>query len=374
MPATDPTDPFSRDVHCVLGLPFDAMDLSMAEMAVRDAAGSRRPLMVSTPNLNFVIGCQFDPAFRASVIGSDVVLADGMPLVWIAKLLRIPIRSRVAGSDLFERLRASRQSTLSVYFFGGPEGAAAAACRHLNGENGGLQCVGYHYPGFASIEDMSSESLLHDINDSDADFLVVALGAKKGQAWIMLNRNRLQVPVVSHLGAVVNFAAGTVRRAPIWAQRCGLEWLWRIMEEPALWRRYAGDGLSLCRLLITNVIPNAIAIWFRLMTEDQSAIGHAEIVNAGQGAQTLRLSGAFVHRTIDDMRPVFTRARTNNRDLTVDLGAVTDIDSAGIGILLLLQHLQEKCGLAFSLSAIPNDIRRQVRLSGASPLLKVRPN
>jgi len=87
--------------------------------------------------------------------------------------------------------------------------------------------------------------VLQAINASQADFLVVALGAKKGQAWILHNLEHLQVPVVSHLGAVVNFVAGTVQRAPAAWQRAGLEWLWRIKEEPALFGRYWNDGLAL---------------------------------------------------------------------------------------------------------------------------------
>ena len=86
------------------------------------------------------------------------------------------------------------------------------------------------------------------MNAARPDFLVVSLGAAKGQAWIMRNLHRLDVPLVSHLGAVVNFVAGEVRRAPRWMQRSGLEWAWRVKEEPALLRRYAGDALRLLPL------------------------------------------------------------------------------------------------------------------------------
>ena len=250
---------FSREVHCILGLPFDAVNLAEAEQRIRAAATNRTPCFLSTPNLNFLIACRTDKPFRSSVINSDLSIADGMPLIWIARLLGIPIRERVAGSDLFETLRAQSSSRLSVYFFGGMEGVAETACRRLNAEKLGLTCVGYEYPGFASVLEMSSDENIAKINASGADFLVVSLGAKKGQTWIEHSRARITVPVISHLGAVVNFIAGNIDRAPIWMQRTGLEWLWRIKEEPGLWRRYASEGLVLLELLVTRVVPYA---WF----------------------------------------------------------------------------------------------------------------
>lgn len=84
---------------------------------------------------------------------------------------------------------------------------------------------------------MSNAETIERINASGADFLVVSLGARKGQAWIMQNRQHLSVLLISHLDAMVNFVAGTVSRAQQWMQRFGLEWLWRIKEEPVLWRR-----------------------------------------------------------------------------------------------------------------------------------------
>ena len=79
---------------------------------------------------------------------------------------------------------------------------------------------------------MSDQGIIQNINATNADFVLVALGARKGQAWIMANRRQLEAPVISHLGAVVNFAADRIARAPNWAQNMGIEWLWRIYQEP----------------------------------------------------------------------------------------------------------------------------------------------
>jgi len=248
---------FHRPVHCILGLPFDALTMAQAQAALSDAIRRPRRCFLSTPNLNFLIGCLGDAAFRDSVIRSDLSVADGMPIIWIARALGVPVRERVAGSTLFERLRAPGADPVTVFFFGGPEGVARRAADALNAEHGAMRCVGARSPGFGSIADMSSPALIDEINQARPDFLVVALGAKRGQAWIEHNLARLQAPLVSHLGAVVNFVAGTVARAPERLGGLGLEWLWRIKEEPALWRRYLEDGFALLKLLLTRVLPGA---------------------------------------------------------------------------------------------------------------------
>ncbi len=110
---------FNRNVYCLLGLPFDAVTLSEAVDRVRRAAFSRQRCFLSTPNLSFLIGCLADRGFRDSIINSDLSVADGMPLVWMARLLGISIRERVAGSEVFEALRSDSARPLSVYFLAG---------------------------------------------------------------------------------------------------------------------------------------------------------------------------------------------------------------------------------------------------------------
>jgi N-acetylglucosaminyldiphosphoundecaprenol N-acetyl-beta-D-mannosaminyltransferase len=234
-----------RPVHHLLGLPFDAVSMTQALEAVRLAINSRQRLFISTANVNFAMAAGRDQSFRNSVLASDLVLVDGMPLVWLARLQGLPFRERIAGADLFEQLLRQPGPTIKVYFFGGPSGAAEAAARKVNTHQGALHCVGWASPGFGGVADMSTTTQINAINSSGADFIVVSLGALKGQAWIMHNRDRLHAPVISHLGAVVNFMAGSVQRAPHWMQRCGLEWLWRIAKEPALWLRYWNDGVEL---------------------------------------------------------------------------------------------------------------------------------
>ncbi len=359
---------FSRQAHCLLGLPIDATDTAGALAQIRMAAAARQRCFVSTPNLNFLVASQTDAAFRDSVIGSDLSVADGMPLVWLGRLLGIPLPERVAGSTLFEALHADTAHPLDVYFFGGPEGVAAEAGRRLNKEGKGLRCVGYRYPGFGSLDEMSSDEVIAEINASGADFLVVALGARKGQAWIVRNLPRLTVPVVSHLGAVVNFVAGSVSRAPRWMQHGGLEWLWRIKEEPGLWRRYWADGIALLNLCYTCVLPHALHL--RRQARRVPPPGGLEQREEG-GMAVLRLTGAWHAGNLASLRVAFAEVADVPAPVRVDLAGVEDVDSAFVALLLLLHGRRARGGLPFAVVGARGDVARVFRWCRADFVLTV---
>jgi N-acetylglucosaminyldiphosphoundecaprenol N-acetyl-beta-D-mannosaminyltransferase len=362
------TGRWQRNVHCLFGLPFDAVDLDGALSVMRGAVRERQPCFISTPNLNFVVACQTDAAFRDSVIQSDLSLVDGMPLVWVAKLLGIPIPERVAGSTVFEHLRRNEHPKLSVFFFGGMEGVAHAACEQLNSKPSGATCVGYEYPGFGSLDDMSSAATIAKINSSNPDFVVVSLGAKKGQAWIQRNRQCLSAPLVSHLGAVVNFVAGTLKRAPAWMQRAGLEWLWRIAEEPGLWRRYLGDGSAFLRLMLTRALPYA---WYlhrhRLRRSDVEET--TIILIEDEQGYTVALSGAWVSENLAPLRDCFFSLSTAGKNVCLDMSKASFVDSALLGLVLLFRGDLSQRGHSMRMINLNDDVRRIVRYSCAELLL-----
>lgn len=354
----------SRDVHAVLGLPFDAVDLNQAVQHLRDAVRERQRCVLTTPNLNFAVGARSDAAFRASVLRSQLCVADGMPIVWLARLLGAPLAQRVAGSDVFEALkqsspRAASQGRLRVFFFGGPEGAAQAAADALGARGGALDAVGHDAPGFVSVEAMSEPDRIERINASGADFVVVALGARKGQQWIEHNLDRLQAPLLSHLGAVVNFAAGTVARAPRWMQRTGLEWLWRIRAEPALWRRYWSDGSAFVRILAAEVLP-----WWVLGRWQGRGEAPTHAVDRGADTDVLRLAGDWRSASLAALREDLAAALRAGRTVNVDLNAVTALDSALAGLLLLVDGWQQPRRLVLPVEAHRKALRRALAAFG----------
>ena len=332
-----PDDDFLRQVYCVLGMPIDVIGMSSALRDIETAAASKTRFLFSTPNLNFLVNSQSDPDFRESLLLSDLCPVDGMPVLWIARLLGIPIKDRVAGSDVFEALKAARNSVrpLKVFLFGGAEGVAAAASRALNARPSGLYCVGSLYPGLGSVEAMSGNDIIDEINASDADLLIVSLGAKKGQSWLQRNHCRLLIPVRTHLGAVMNFQAAMVKRAPPILRKFGLEWMWRIKEEPYLWRRYCNDGVVLLRLLFTRILPLAIRTsWLRLRYD-----GKDLVISQAHDCQsvTLAFSGAATARHVDKIIPVFRAAMATRKQIIIDFSNTCAVDARFLGLLLLLR-------------------------------------
>jgi N-acetylglucosaminyldiphosphoundecaprenol N-acetyl-beta-D-mannosaminyltransferase len=361
-----------RHIYCLLGLPLDAISMNEALEVVRAAVADRQRLFLSTPNLNFLIGSRQNPSLRNSVIHSDLSVADGMPLVWMARLLGLPIRERVTGSGLFERLLGDpvphAHQPIRVYFFGGPPGAAALAHDRVNESSAGVISVGHECPGFGSVEAMSGDDVINAINKSQADFLVVALGAAKGQAWIEHNLSRLTVPVISHLGAVVNFAAGTLSRAPAWVQRSGLEWVWRIKEEPGLWRRYWNDGRTLLSLLLTRLLP--YAAWLRVQGLRQIQPGKISFISAGleHTCQLVVVGDVTADIALTSMR-AFDQAATVTGRMVVDLGAARWLGAGFWAQLLLLKASVEAGGGRIWIEGITPIVRDQMRWNGVDYLL-----
>lgn len=344
------------------------MRLSDAVLSVTKAAENLERCFLSTPNLNFLISCRHDAPFRDSVLRSDLSVADGMPLYWISIVLGIPLPERVSGSGMFEALVAEKDSQMKVYFFGGFDGVAESACREVNANLGGMRCVGYDSPGFGSVEDMSSAAVIDRINISCADFLIVALGARKGNAWIEFNIPRLDVPVVSHLGAVVNFAAGSLKRAPTWVQQVGCEWLWRIKEEPRLWQRYLLDGVQFLRLLLTRVLPYMVF----LRCNRNARIVEANIeVNQDQhsGLRGLILRGSWTIANLEPLQDAFRSAANDEVDIRLDFRDVIYVDSAFIGLLMLLYGHQQAAGKRLLSVHVGKPLQRIFKWSCAEYLL-----
>jgi N-acetylglucosaminyldiphosphoundecaprenol N-acetyl-beta-D-mannosaminyltransferase len=358
---------FSRNVVSLMGLPFDAVTMQQAVDSVRAAAQQRRRLLVSTANLNFVVAARSDEMFRDSVVHSQLCLADGMPIVWVSRLLGLPVRERVSGAGLFEALCATTaEPTIKVFFFGGPDGVAQTACERINRCHGGVECVGFESPGFVSVEAMSGEELIQRINRARPDFVVVSLGAKKGQAWIERNRARLDAPVISHLGAVVNIAAGAVRRSPRWLQLAGLEWLWRVKEEPGLWRRYARDAFAFARILVAEVLP----LWWRRGERGgQDAVPPTIDCTLSASGFAIRLAGVFRGDSGEGLRSAFADAVATSRDIGVDLSDVEHIDATAAALLLLLSGHQRDAGRRLDLRGASPVLRRQFRYHHIDALL-----
>lgn len=354
-------DAFSRSLHMILGLPFDAVCMEDVIEQLKAHAETRKRCFISTPNLNFLITARSDAAFRQSVFESDLSLADGMPIIWVARLLGVPLPGRVPGSGLIEALRTHPKfiaRPLRVFFFGGEGGVAEKAYKQLNASPTGLVCVGAIDPGLGTAEELSNSAHIDAINAADPDFLIVALGAQKGQAWIVANADTLNVPIISHLGAVIKFIAGDVARAPKGIQFAGLEWLWRIQQEPGLWRRYYPDGIAFLRLLGACILP--LVAWNRLhaLWRRTGPISTVGVISRKPNKLVVRFGSRLSIKNENEIRNVFENLAAETLPIDFDLSNVRYLDFSFLGQLLIFYYQCKSRNVELRFLKVPSQIRK----------------
>lgn len=227
----------------IAGTPVDLVTMDGAVRRILEHAGAGgAPACVVTPNVHHVVMFQDSPRFREVYRAAWLSLADGMPLVWAARLLGTPVPEKVSGSDLFPRVcQAAAGTGLRIFLLGGRPGAADGAARVLEARHPGLRLAGTHCPPMGFERDAAElERTCEAVRAAAPDVLFVGLGAPKQELFMHDQRERLGVPVSVGVGVSFEFVAGMVQRAPEWMQRGGLEWTYRIYKEPRrLWKRYA---------------------------------------------------------------------------------------------------------------------------------------
>ena len=210
---------------------------------------------VVTPNLDHLRRYSRDLNFGALVAEADLVVADGMPIIWASRLQRTPLPERVAGSDLISTLSAAAaERNRSVFLLGGAPGTADAAAKVLRERHPTLRIVGTHCPplGFEKSEEALAE-MLGALEAAQPDIVFVALGSPKQE--FLTQRLRKKFPSAWWLGVGVSFSflSGDVKRAPAWMQRSGLEWVHRLLQEPRrLFYRYVVVGIPFGARMMSN--------------------------------------------------------------------------------------------------------------------------
>jgi N-acetylglucosaminyldiphosphoundecaprenol N-acetyl-beta-D-mannosaminyltransferase len=215
---------------------------------------------IATVNLDFLRIAQRDPVFRETINSADLAVPDGMPLVWLSKLRGQPLAERITGVELVDQCcQIAAERRLGVFLLGATPEVAAAAGRTLEVRYPGLRVVGVHSPPFGRPTPEQDAAIVRLIRDAAPSFLFVALGAPRQDLWIAAHREALGVPVAMGIGCVFDLLAGAVRRAPEWMQHGGLEWAFRLGQEPGrLWRRYLmGDLPLFTRLLATSLFERS---------------------------------------------------------------------------------------------------------------------
>jgi len=239
--ADAPRSTVEMPAESVLGVPLALADYEQTLDWIDAAVATRRRGYVCVAAVHTVMACQEDEALRAAVLGADFTVPDGQPLVWALNALGAGLGDRVYGPELMDRACArAAESGQRFFLYGGrTHGALAELARSLRLRYPGLKIVGGHCPPFRPLTDAEEEAVAADIDRSGADVVWVGIGVPKQEKWMAHMRDRLDAPVLIGVGAAFDFHAGLVPQAPDALQRLGLEWAFRLLQEPRrLWRRY----------------------------------------------------------------------------------------------------------------------------------------
>lgn len=213
----------------------------------------RKHAYAVTPNVDHIVKVQTDPEFAGIYRNASLVLPDGKPLLWAAKFLGTPLKEKISGSDLFPELcEVATERGHKLFFLGGRPGAALKAAEVLKNKYPNIQIVGVNSPSFGFEDDKAENArIIKMIKDAKPDILFVGLGAPKQEKWIYRHYKEFNVPMSIGIGVTFEFVSGMVKRAPLWMQKAGLEWFWRLMMEPKrLWKRYLVDDMKFFWLVL----------------------------------------------------------------------------------------------------------------------------
>jgi len=214
-------------------LELDVLDRQGAIDAVIQLVRRGRGGTVFTPNVDHVVQAEHDLAFREAYSRTDLSFVDGTPVLWAARLLGTPLPAKLSGSDLFDPLlERAAQEGLRVVLLGGGPGVAELAANNLRKRLPNLQIVDTLAPRLGLTATDEEQACVERLASARADLIFVCLGAPKQELFSDRNRARLAPAVLIGFGAAVDFAAGTIPRAPGWVSRMGLEWAFRLGREP----------------------------------------------------------------------------------------------------------------------------------------------
>jgi N-acetylglucosaminyldiphosphoundecaprenol N-acetyl-beta-D-mannosaminyltransferase len=251
VPAAPPPRPRAERTRVRVGeVWIDAVTFAQALDDVEALVEQGQGGAVFTPNIDHVVNAAAHQQFREAYARASLSLADGQPVVWASRLLRARLPERVSGSDLLPPLmQRAAQKGLRVYLLGGAPGVAEKAAQALRADPG-VQIAGVDAPLLSLEPSAADDAAIERICAARPHLVLVALGSPKQELWIDRALPRLAPAVCLGIGAGLDFIAGTVRRAPRWMRRSGLEWLYRLGQEPRrLARRYLWNDPKFVLLL-----------------------------------------------------------------------------------------------------------------------------
>lgn len=241
----------ARERMKFLNIEIDNVNMKEAIDEVKDLIKSPGYHYVVTPNAAHIVMIEEDLEFKKVYENADLILTDGMPLIWISKAYKTPIKEKVSGSDAFPLIcEMAAENGYKVFILGAAEGVAAKAAEKLIEKYPKLKVAGTYSPKYGfEKEEKEIEKVINIVNEAKPDILFVGVGAPKQEKFIYKYKNELKVPISLGIGAAIDFEAGNLKRAPRWMQKTGLEGFYRFFKEPRrLFKRVFIDDFKIFSL------------------------------------------------------------------------------------------------------------------------------
>jgi N-acetylglucosaminyldiphosphoundecaprenol N-acetyl-beta-D-mannosaminyltransferase len=236
----------------VLGVNISVLNLEKAVAIIDGFIREGKKRYVCVAPVSTVVACQDDEFYRTIINSADLVTPDGMPLVWLGRLRGFRELRRTYGPDLMRDVcEQGQKKGCRHYFYGGTPEVCQLLESRLKERFPAMNVAGWHAPPFKENNEMENPEVIQKINQARPDILWVGLGSPKQDLWMSRHRDQMDVPVMIGIGAAFDFLSGVKKQAPVWMQRSGLEWLFRLFCEPGrLWKRYlVGNTRFVCLLL-----------------------------------------------------------------------------------------------------------------------------
>ena len=346
---------WNRRSVAVLGVPFDNVTMHEAMELIEEKIDEEGFHQVATANVDFVIHAMGDQVLQEVLCSCDLIVPDGMPIVWASRLMGCRLKERVSGIDMVPRLAelAARRGW-GMFLLGASELSSRAAAEVLKRRFPKLRIVGRYCPPVADLADMDHEEILGRIERAEPHILLVAMGHPKQERWLAMHRDRLRVPLCMGVGASLDFLAGAVSRAPLWMQRTGLEWLYRAAQEPQrLAQRYVADAFGLARHLPAQFAANAI----QPRKPSNAAIQAERFATSS----VITVAGDLNPPMLTDLEEHLGRAQYEDCDIILDLSETAYFGLDSVALLVHLAKVMKRQNRHFWLAGVPAHIRRVFR-------------
>jgi N-acetylglucosaminyldiphosphoundecaprenol N-acetyl-beta-D-mannosaminyltransferase len=317
----------------LLGVPFDNVTTAETVALVERMVVSGRSHYLVTANVDFLVQAVRDVELRRILFEAHLVLCDGTPLLWASRWLGNRLSERVAGSDLVPLLiRIAAEKAYRIFFLGGSPIATVEAVKRLQVNYPDLIIAGHYSPPFKELLEMDHDEIKRRIESAKPDLLFVSFGCPKQEKWIAMHYRSLRVPVCIGVGGTIDFLAGRLARAPLWMQKTGTEWIFRLAQEPQrLFKRYATDGFYFGALLALQ--------WFRMHLRSGQRLrpGGFDLQNQVAAHVELHCPEWLDAQAVSHDESLWAGAVADNTHLLLHLDKVRFIDSTGVGLLIRLR-------------------------------------